>query len=173
MITMETRAHLMAARDDVSRVGDSHPNVDLAAVAAHIDRALRALCPHLPVTWQTRPDEHGRGLTTCYSCGMSWYNHDTDAVPGPETVTRQRAAYMASLEKRLDARTVAHGHAYVTPLEGKHLHANGQYQPGHTLHRFSTAADDRSDAARDDLARLASFENEGGATRSVGDDLLP
>lgn len=182
MITKETRAHLMAARDDVSRIGDSHPNVDLAAVAAHIDRALRALCPHLPVTWKTRPDEHGAIVTTCYSCGMSWYTHEDGPPPVPKAVTGQREAYMASLEKRLDARMVTHGYAYVTPLEGEHLQANGQYQPGHTIHRFSTPTEDRSDASqagsrsdtrRDDLAREASFENEGGATRSATDGPMP
>lgn len=165
MITTETRAHLMAARDDVFRAGDGHPSMDLARVAAHIDHALKALCPHLPVTWQTRPDEHGRNLTTCYACRMSWYTHEGDPPHVPYGVSRERAVYMASLEERLKARARDHGFAYVTPLEGKRLHANGQYQPGHTIHRFSTSSEDQSDITQEALAQEANFENEGGPAR--------
>lgn len=171
MITIETRARLMAARDDVFRAGDGHPSMDLARVAAHIDHALQALCPHLPVTWQTRPDEHGRSLTTCYACGMFWYNHEGDPPHVPYGVSRERAVYMASLEKRLEARTMEHGFAYVTPLEGKRLRANGQYQPGHTIHRFSTSSEDQSDMTQEALAQESDFENEGAPARKMVEDL--
>lgn len=147
MISTDTREHLMAARDDVFRAGDGHPNLDLQLVAAHIDHALKALCPHLPVTWNTRFDEHGRSLTTCYACGMYWYDHDSDEEPAPYVEARQQAAYMASLELRLRTRARDHGFAYVIPSEGERLIANDLYQPGHTVHRFSTVTEDRSDAA--------------------------
>lgn len=163
MITTETRAHLMSARDDVFRAGDGHANIDLELVAAHIDHALKALCPHLPATWNSRVDEDGRSLTTCYACGMSWYEHDSFDQNVPYVAARQQAAYMASLELRLHTRKRDHGYAYVIPSEGERLIANDLYQPGHTLHRFSTPTEDRSDAAQEALARSADLEHEGPA----------
>lgn len=160
MISTETRARLMAARDDVFRAGDGHPNLDLEAAAAHIDRALRSLCPHLPVTWKTRPDEHSRDLITCYACGMSWYDHDKSPVQESYAVARQNALFMTALEERLETRAVAHGFAWVTAREGEQLQANGLYQPGHTIHRFSTEIEDRSDAALEDQERHAQLESE-------------
>jgi hypothetical protein len=168
MITKETRAHLMAARDDVSRAGDGHPNLDLALAAAHIDRALEALCPHLPVTRKTGPDERGRSLTTCYACGMSWYNHERTDQPEPHAAERQQAAYMASLEVRLISRARDHGFAYVTTLEGDRLRANELYQPGHTIHRFSTPSEDRSDAA---IALQASLGKERAFAPTLAEDV--
>jgi hypothetical protein len=76
MITTEMRAQLMGARDAVFRAGDGHANVKLELGAAHIDHALKVLCPHLPATWKTDLDEYGRSLTTCHACSMSWYNHE-------------------------------------------------------------------------------------------------
>jgi hypothetical protein len=72
---------------------------------------------------------------------------------------------MASLEQRLLVRTRDHGFAYVIPSEGDRLIANDLYQPGHTIHRFSTSTDDRSDDALEALAREADFENEGAPPR--------
>lgn len=161
MITPEMRAHLMAARDAVYRAGDGHANVNLELVAAHIDHALKALCPHLPLTWQTRLDADGRSLTTCYACGMSWYNHETFDQNVPFVVARQQAAYMASLELRLLTRARDHGFAYVIASEGDRLTSNGLYQPGHTVHRFSTPTEDRSDACLEARAREADLEPEG------------
>lgn len=170
MITTEMRAHLMAARDTVFHAGDGHANVDLELVAAHIDHALKALCPHLPATWKTDSDEHGRSLTTCYACGMSWYNHESYDQHVPYVAARQQAAYMASLELRLLTRTRDHGFAYVIPSEADRLIANDLYQPGHTIHRFSTLTENRSDDAQETLAREADLENEGppARERSVG-----
>ena len=154
MITKETRDHLMAARDAIYRPGDGHPNVDLALVAAHIDRALKGLCPHLPATRKTTTDEFGRMSTTCFACGMFWYDHDNDPPAVPYHIAEQNAGYMALLKKRLDARRVDHGFAYVTPGEAERLEAGGLYQPGHTVHRFSTQAEDRSDAVLEERERL-------------------
>lgn len=165
MITTGTRAYLMAARDDVFRAGDGHPNIDLALVASHIDRAIRALCPHLPVTWKTGADEHGRSLTTCFACGMFWYNHEIEAQEAKETAARQKAAYMSSLETRLQARALSHGFAYVTSLEGERLRAWGLHQPGHTIYRFSTSSEDLSDATQATSVEEADFENEGAPAR--------
>ena len=161
MITTEMRVHLMAARDAVFRAGDGHANLDLELVAAHIDHALKALCPHLSVTWRTRLDEQGRTLTTCYACGMSWYEHEKYDQDLPDVATRQQAAYMASLELRLLTRARDHGYAYVIPSEGERLVASNLYQPGHTIHRFSTPDEDRSDAAQEALARDAYGDNAG------------
>ena len=166
MITTEMRAHLMAARDAVFRSGDGHANVNLELVAAHIDHALKALCPHLPVTWASRLDAHGRSLTTCYACGMSWYEHESFDQQVPYVAARQQEAYMASLELRLRTRKRDHGFAYVIPSEGERLIANDLYQPGHTIHRFSTPAEDRSDDAQETIAREADFENEGAPARN-------
>lgn len=171
MITTATRAYLMAARDDVFRAGDGHANVDLALVAVHIVRALRSLCPHLPVTWKTQPDENGRSLTICYACGMSWYNHELDIQEAKDTAARQQAAYMSSLEKRIQDWTLAHGFAYVTSLEGERLRAYGLHQPGHTIHRFSTSSEDRSDATQGTLIGEAVFEDEGAPARKLLEDL--
>lgn len=151
MITAETRAHLMAARDDIYRPGDGHPNLNLTLVADYIDRALRGLCPHLPSTWKTRTGEYGGLLTTCYACGMSWYDHEADPPQIPYDVAHQNAFYMASLRKRLETRRVARGFAYVIPREAERLEAAGLYQPGHTVYRFSTESEDRSDAALEQL----------------------
>jgi hypothetical protein len=166
MITTEMRGHLMAARDQAFRAGDGHGNVNLELVAAHLDHALEALCPHLPVTWKTQLDEHGRSLTTCYACGMSWYNHERFDQNVPYVLARQQAAYMASLELRLLTRTRDHGFAYVIPSEGDRLTANNLYQPGHTTHRFSTPTEDRSDAALEAPAHEADVENEGAPSRN-------
>ncbi len=43
---------------------------DLVTAGSMIDRALRALCPHDPGTWQTAPDPAGELLTTCPACGV-------------------------------------------------------------------------------------------------------
>ncbi len=154
MITKETRDHLMAARDDVYRRGDGHPNVDLVLVATYIDRALQGLCPHLPATRTTSTDEFGRTSTACFACGMFWYDHDNDPPPVPYHIAEQNAGYMVLLRKRLDARRAKHGFAYVTPDEAERLEAGGLYQPGHTVHRFSTEAEDRSDAVLEERERL-------------------
>lgn len=171
MITMETRAHLMAARDDVYRPGDGHPNVDLALTAAYIDHALRSLCPHLPGTWKTRTDEYGRVATTCFACGMFWYDHENDPPQVSYTVAQQHAGYMALLQKRLDTRRATHGFAYVTPSEAERLESYGLYQPGHTIHRFSIEAEDRSDAALEERERLAELESERVMAEERGLDL--
>lgn len=168
MISMETRAHLMAARDDVYRPGDGHPSLDLALVAAHIDRAIRGLCPHLPSTWKTRTDEYGRVVTTCFACGMFWYDHENDPPPTSYAIARQNAGYMALLQKRLDARKAEHGFAYVTPQEAERLEENRLYQPGHTVHRFSTESEDRSDAAMEERERLAELESERAMAEMMG-----
>jgi hypothetical protein len=169
MITMETRAHLMAARDDLDRPGDGHGNVDLAQAAQHIDRALRALCPHLPVTWQATVDSQGRGKITCFACGMFWYDHEGDQIRSPYMTEREQAAYMVVLQARLTSRAREHGHAYVTPTEGERLRTYGLRQPGHTIHRFSTSTEDRSDAMLDASAGADAFENEGAPALALDD----
>lgn len=168
-----TRVHLMAARDDVLRVGDGHAGERFAFVTAHIDRAPKGQFPHRPATWERRRDENGRRITACEACGTSWYAPEWSAQQVPYGVARQHAAYMASLELRLQARTVEHGFAYVTSLEGERLAANELFQPGHTVHRFSTWSEDRSDTTAEDLAQEADFENEGAPPRATGDDPAP
>lgn len=165
MITAEMRAHLMAARDAVFRAGDGHANVNLELVAAYIDHALEALCPHVPATWQPRIDADGRRLTTCYACGMSWYHHEHFEQDVTRVVAGQQAAYMASLELRLRTRARDHGFAYVIAEEGDRLTAHDLYQPGHTTHRFSTPSEHRSDAFLEARALEAEMENEGAPVR--------
>lgn len=160
MITTETRVRLMATRDDVFRASDRHNNLNLLRAVAHIDRAMMDLCPHLPETWTSHVDEHSRGLTTCHACRMSWYDHENDARTMPYATERQQAAYMASPHVRLETRALEHGFAYVTPLEGERLLANDLFQPGHTIHRYSSLNEDRSDSALDDIAREDDLGNE-------------
>lgn len=175
MITPEMRAHLMAARDALFRAGDGHANLNLETAAAHIDHALEAMCPHLPATWRTRADEHGRSFTTCYACGMSWYIHESSQQMMPYVVARQQASYMASLELRLRTRVRDHGFAYVIPSEGERLIANDLYQPGHTSHRFSTLNEDRSDATLAAQARDPDVEIDGApaVTRDEDREMWP
>lgn len=80
--------------------------------------------------------------------------------PAPSSITRHHQAsrktpllherpsvYLAMLHEQLETRAREHGHAYVTPREGAWLKANNLRQPGHTIYRFSTMEEDRSDAA--------------------------
>lgn len=70
------RADLVTARETVRRAAGGHDDADLPAAAARLDHALRALCPHDPQGWYTAPDRDGHMLTTCNTCGVSWYEHE-------------------------------------------------------------------------------------------------
>lgn len=68
----DARADLVTARQTVLRAAGGD-DADLPAAAAMLDNALRLLCPHDPQGWYTAPDRDGRILTTCNTCGVSWY----------------------------------------------------------------------------------------------------
>ncbi len=51
-----------------------------------IDTVLKRLCPHDPASRQTAPDAAGRILTTCSTCGVSWFEHGDDAAGALEAV---------------------------------------------------------------------------------------
>jgi hypothetical protein len=155
MIGAETRDHLMTARAHITRAVDVRGDAGLATAAALIDRALKDLCPHLQATWHIASDDLGQPRTTCYACGMWWYDHGDADQNLPAAARRRReqqAEYLDYLGIRLRIRERDHGHAYLTPFEAERLLARNLRQPGHTVHRFSTRSEDRSDAT---LAALA------------------
>lgn len=72
-----------------------------------------------------------------------------EASPAPGL----RSVFVAMLHEQLECRAREHGHAYVTPREAAWLETQNLTQPGHTIHRYSTFDEDRSDRA---LARRSS-----------------
>jgi hypothetical protein len=161
MIGTETRDHLMTARAHITRAVDVRSDASLVTAAALIDRALKDLCPHLWETWYTAADDRGRRCTTCYACGMWWYDHGDAGQDLPAAAARrlskQQVEYLDYLDIKLRIRERDHGHAYLTPSEAERLLARGLRQPGHTVHRFSTPSEDRSDATLAALALGASL----------------
>jgi hypothetical protein len=162
MFGIETREHLMTARAHITRALDARGDAGLATAAALIDRALKDLCPHLAETWHTAADDRGCPYTTCYACGMWWYDHgdadqDLPAAAAARRRREQQAEYLDYLGIRLRIREREHGHAYLTPFEAERLLARNLRQPGHTVHRFSTRSEDRSDATVAALALAASL----------------
>ena len=76
--------------------------------------------------------------------------------PGPPPLRERPSIYMAMLNEQLEARAREHGHAYVTPREAAWLEVNDLRQPGHTIHRFSTMEEDRSDASLERISNVSS-----------------
>jgi hypothetical protein len=150
MIGTETREDLMTAREHIYRAVDARGDANLSTAAALIDRALKDLCPHLRATWHIAVDDRGRPRTTCYACGMWWYDHGDPGRDAPAAAARrlsnQQEEYLDYLDIKLRIRERDHGHAYLTPFEAERLLARDLRQPGHTVHRFSTFVEDRSDA---------------------------
>lgn len=77
--------------------------------------------------------------------------------------TTDPICFMAYLRRCLADRARVHGHAFVTYEEARYMLRHDLRQPGHTRERFSTAAEDRSDAA---LARRR--QSPDGSRRSTG-----
>jgi len=69
----DARADVVTARETIRRViaGD---DADLPAVAAMLDRALKAMCPHGSGAWMTLSPSPAPGETwvTCSRCNVAW-----------------------------------------------------------------------------------------------------
>jgi hypothetical protein len=76
MMNAELRADMVGVREVLNQamIGQALP-ADFTQAVALMDRALRSLCPHGRVTWNSRADENGDILTTCEHCDLSWHEY--------------------------------------------------------------------------------------------------
>lgn len=76
MMNAQLRADMVGVREALNRaaIGQAQP-ADFTGAIAMMDRALRSLCPHGPVTWNSRADDSGDIVTTCDRCDISWHEY--------------------------------------------------------------------------------------------------
>ncbi len=71
----EKRAALAQDRDTVLEDHSSDDGHIRETELIRLDGALKELCPHDSINWNSRSADDGRIITTCERCGVSWFEH--------------------------------------------------------------------------------------------------